>query len=211
MSIRFMASNFSYNDMHMDALHRSPLLRSSAYLAAIAVCMLAIVTIRILEPADAALLIHGAYDGLGHLLTALVAAIGVRALHLPVPIWSVLLGGVMLDLGHLAQMTRYVDAVDGSSRSGSHSITAVIILACLGLLFPRRANVWLGIAIGAISHLWRDMGTGTVPLMWPVTETVYGTLYSRYLAGLTGMAIAMVGSGTLLAVYSQAIDDNGAP
>lgn len=192
-------------------LPKSPLLRSLAYLAAISACLLAIVAIRILEPADKTLLVHGVYDELGHLLTALVAAIGVRALRLPVPLWSVLLGGVVLDLGHVLQMLGYVNALEGSTRSGSHSIAVVVLLACLGFLDRRRANIWLGIAIGAISHLWRDMGTGTVPLMWPITETVYGTLYTRYLAGLAGMATAMVGSAALLGVYSQAVDQELTP
>lgn len=190
---------------------KSPLLRSLAYLAAIAVCLLAIVAIRFLEPADKTLMVHGVYDELGHLLTVLVAAIGVRALGLRVPLWSVLLGGVILDLGHVLQMLGYVNALEGSTRSGSHSIAVVVLLACLGFLDRRRANIWLGIAIGAISHLWRDMGTGTVPLMWPITETVYGTLYTRYLAGLAGMAIAMVGSAALLGVHSQAVDQEQAP
>ncbi len=184
----------------MMTLPASSLFRSRTYLAAIAVCLLAIVALRILEPEDETLLVHGVYDELGHLLTALVAGIGVRALRLPVPLWSVLLGGVVLDLGHVLQMMGYVNALEGSSRSGSHSIAVVILLACLDFLDRRRANIWLGIAIGAVSHLWRDMGTGTVALMWPVTDTVYGTLYRRYLAGLAGMAIAMVGSAALLGV-----------
>ena len=193
------------------SLPRSPLIRSVVYLAAIAVCMLALVAIRVLEPEDNTLLIHGVYDELGHLLTALVAAIGVRAIRLPVPIWSVLLGGIVLDLGHVLQMLGYVNALEGSTRSGSHSIAVVILLACLGFLDRRRANIWLGIAIGAVSHLWRDMGTGTVALMWPITDTVYGTLYTRYLAGLAGMAIAMVGSAALIGVHSQTVEQERSP
>lgn len=194
----------------MTTFPKSPLLRSLAYLAAIAVCLLAIVAIRFLEPGDETLVIHGVYDELGHLLTALVAAIGVRAMRLPVPLWSVLLGGVVLDLGHVLQMLGYANALEGSSRSGSHSISVVILLACLGFLDRRHANIWLGVGIGAVSHLWRDMGTGTVPLMWPITETVYGTLYTRYLAGLAGMSIAMVGSAALLGVHSHAVDEDPA-
>src|SRR5690606_16686441 len=62
----------------------------------------------------------------------------------------------------------------------------------------RHAHIWLGVAMGAYSHLWRDMGTGTVALVWPITETVYGTPFNRYLALLTGIALAMVGSAALL-------------
>lgn len=182
----------------------SPLLRSLTYIFAIGICVLGLLALRQLEPIDETLTIHGVYDELGHVLTALVAAIGVRALRVPVPLWSILLGGVVLDLGHVMSMMGYVNAVEGSSRNGSHSLAVVGVLASLGFLDRRRANIWLGIAIGATSHLWRDMGTGTVALMWPITETVYGTLFSRYIAVLTGMALAMVGSAALLGVHSQA-------
>lgn len=188
----------------MTPLTASPLLRSLTYLFAIGVCVGALLLLPRLEPDHASLTIHGLYDELGHLVTALVAAIGIRSLRLPVPIWAVLLGGLVLDMGHVMSIMGYVNALEGSSRNGSHSLAVVALLACLGFLDRRRANTWLGIAIGAVSHLWRDMGTGTVALMWPLTETVYGTSYSRYLAVLAGMAIAMVGSAALLGVHSQA-------
>lgn len=189
----------------MDTIRQLPPLRTLTYLVAIAVCVAGLLALRRLEPASETLTIHGFYDEVGHLLTALVAAIGIRALRLPVPIWSVLLGGMILDLGHVPQILGYVGSLEGSSRNGSHSLGVVAVLACLGFLDRRRANIYLGIAIGAVSHLWRDMGTGTVALMWPITETVYGTLYTRYIAGLTGMAVAMVGSAGLLGVHSQTI------
>jgi membrane-bound metal-dependent hydrolase YbcI (DUF457 family) len=189
----------------MDTLRRSPLLRTLTYLIAVAVCVAGLLILRQLEPANETLALHGFYDELGHLLTALVAAIGIRALRLPVPMWSVLLGGMVLDLGHVPQILGYIGSVEGSSRNGAHSLGVVAVLACLGFLDRRRANVYLGIAIGEVSHLWRDMGTGTVALMWPVSETVYGTLYSRYIAVLTGMAVAMIGSAGLLGVHSQTV------
>lgn len=187
----------------MDRLRRSPLLRTLAYLTAIALCVGGLLILRKLEPSNETLTLHGMYDETGHLLTALVVAIGVRALRLPVPVWSVLVGGMVLDLGHVPQMMGYIGSLEGSTRNGSHSLAVVVVLACLGFIDRRRANIYLGIAIGAVSHLWRDMGTGTVALMWPITETVYGTLYTRYIAGLIGMAMAMVGSAGLLGAYSQ--------
>jgi membrane-bound metal-dependent hydrolase YbcI (DUF457 family) len=174
-----------------------------AQLVAGGACLGGIAAIHWLEPANETLALHGVYDELGHALTALVAAIGVRALRLPVPSWSILFGGMVLDLGHLPQLLGYASALEGSTRNGTHSLAVVALLASLGFVDRRHANVWLGIAIGATSHLWRDMGTGTVPLMWPLRETVYGTLYTRYLAVLAGMALAMIGSATLLGVHAQ--------
>lgn len=190
----------------MISLSKAPLLRFLTYLFGVGICVVVLLLLPRFEPDHSSLTIHGLYDELGHLVTALVAAIGIRSLRLPVPIWSVLLGGVVLDVGHVMSILGYANALEGSSRNGSHSLAVVAVLACIGFLDRRRANIWLGIAIGAVSHLWRDMGTGTVALMWPITETVYGTLYTRYLAGLAGMAIAMVGGAALLTVHSQTMD-----
>lgn len=181
----------------------TPLARSLAYLALLGLCLNGIIAVRILDQGDVSLPIHGLLDHIGHLLTAAVAALAIRAIRLPIPVWSVLLGGMLLDLGHVPQMLGVVNALEGSSRNGSHSLAIVILLAGLGFLDQRRANIWLGIAVGATSHLWRDMGTGTVPLMWPITETVYGTIFNRYLAVLTGVALAMIGSATLLGIHEQ--------
>lgn len=180
-----------------------PLIRSALHIIALATCLAGIIAIHLLDKGVETLPLHGFLDHVGHALTALMAALSVRAIRLPIPVWSILLGGMVLDLGHVPQMLGAVNALEGSTRNGSHSLAVVIVLASLGFLDQRHANVWLGIAIGATSHLWRDMGTGTVALMWPVTETVYGTLFTRYLAVLTGVALAMIGSATLLSLYEK--------
>lgn len=191
----------------------TPIVRSLTYLVMLGLCLIGIITIEILEQGVDSLPVHGFLDHVGHLLTATVAALAIRAIRLPIPVWSVLLGGVILDLGHVPQMLGVINALEGSTRNGSHSLAIVILLASLGFLDQRRAHIWLGIAIGATSHLWRDMGTGTVALMWPLTETVYGTLYTRYLAVLVGVALAMIGSATLLGIQarSQARDRRKRP
>lgn len=191
----------------MKILRAHPVLRAIASLILIALCLAVLWLLERYEPAGIPLEIHGALDVMGHVTTALVAAIGVRALRLPVPFWSIILGGVVLDLGHIPGFLGYVNALEGSTRNGSHSLFVVAILAVIGFIDRRHANMWLGIAMGATSHLWRDMGTGTVALIWPITETVYGTLFNRYLAVLAGISLAMIGSATLLAVHAQANDE----
>lgn len=195
----------------MNALARFPLLRTFFLLAGVAMGLSGIVAVRLLEPADETLAVHAVYDELGHALTALIIAVGVRALRLPVPWWSVLIGGIAMDLGHVPSVMGYLESLDGSSRNGFHSLIVVAIIACLGFLDRRRANVWLGLAMGAVSHLWRDMGTGTVALLWPVDNTVYGTLYTRYLAVLAGIAVTMIGSAALLDVHAQQLTSSPAP
>jgi membrane-bound metal-dependent hydrolase YbcI (DUF457 family) len=177
-----------------------------AHVTAIVIAWVIIAFLRLAEPGpnDQTLVIHGIYDELGHLLTALMLAIGFRALRLPIPIWTVLLGGIVLDAGHILNLLDYTEPISLSTRNGTHSVFAVIVLALIGFLDRRHANVWLGITLGAISHLWRDMGTGLVPLAWPVNHQVWGTSFSRYMVGLVGVALAMVGSGALLDVSTHA-------
>lgn len=189
----------------MTFLNRSPLLRTGIYVTAIGVCVLALLVLPDLEPDHTTLTMHGLYDWIGHGITALIVAIGVRAMRLPIPVWSILVGGIIIDVGHIPQMMGHIGALEGSTRNGSHSLAVVATLAMLGFLDRRRAHIWLGIAMGAVSHLWRDMGTGTVALMWPITDTVYGTTYNRHLAVLAGIAIAMVGTAGLLDAYRQSI------
>jgi membrane-bound metal-dependent hydrolase YbcI (DUF457 family) len=148
--------------------------------------------------------VHGILDELGHLLTALMIAMGIKALRFPVPVWSILIGGVLLDVGHIMLQLDFTEPIEGSSRNGTHSVFALILLACVGFFDQRRANVWLGVTLGALSHLWRDMGTGNVPLVWPFLENVDGTTFARYMIGLLGATIAMIGSGALLEVYANA-------
>jgi len=196
----------------MDIVRRTPLLEASIRLISVGLCILALYAIRHIEPHGADLPLHGAFDVAGHLITALIAAIGVKSLRLPVPVWAILLGGVVLDFGHPLTWFHVTEALEGSSRNGSHSLFVVAVLASLGFLDRRRAHIWLGIAMGATSHLWRDMGTGTVALLWPLSESVYGTLFNRYLAVLAGVAIAMIGSSALLGVYTQSAPSrNGSP
>jgi len=184
-------------------LKRSPILRTIVWIGIIAVCIVALLILPDLEPTHDSLTVHGLTDWIGHLITALALAIGVRALRLPIPIWSILVGGLVIDLGHIPQMLGIIDEIQGSSRNGSHSLAVVALLAVVGFIDRDRAHIWLGIAIGAVSHLWRDMGTGTVALMWPLTDTVYGTSYHRYIAVLAGIAIALVGSAGLLDVHTE--------
>lgn len=161
------------------------------------------------QPGTESVLTHGPLDATGHIVTGLMIGVGIRALRLPIPIWSVLIGSIVLDVGHLLSSRDILETVTGSSRTGTHSALALIVIASVGFLDQRRANVWLGIAIGGLTHLWRDMGTGTVPLLWPFDLTVDGTTFSRYMIALVGGSLAMIGSGLLLDIYRQASEQAG--
>lgn len=175
----------------------------ATHLAAVLCCAVLILAIRQLDarPGTDTVTTHGPLDAAAHLLTGLMIGIGIRALRLPIPIWAVLIGSIAPDIGHLLNRYEILSVVTGSSRTGTHSALALILIAMVGFVDQRRANLWLGVAIGGLTHLWRDMGTGTVPLLWPFDLTVDGTTYSRYMIALVGGAMAMIGSGMLLDTY----------
>lgn len=181
------------------------LTENSRGLVALAVCTVAGIGIIAADGLDPdTLRSHGATDWFAHLLTALIIAIGVWMIRLPIPIWSVLIGGVVPDFGHLLAFANLVESIPGSSRNGSHSLIVVGFLALIGFINRRHANVWLGVAMGALTHLWRDMGTGTVPLLWPFLDVVWGVSFWRYFAVTLGIGIALIGSGMLLDVHAKA-------
>lgn len=181
----------------------------------IVACGFAIIILRLVEPALADrtlsihsaiddIAIHGVFDVTGHLLTALMVAIALRSLRLAIPVWAVLLGGVFIDIGHVMLILDVSDPIAGSSRNGTHSVVVVVLLTLLGFFDRLHANVWLAIALGALSHLWRDMGTGTVPFVWPITSEVWGMSYFGYFVGLLSVTLAILVSGALLEIYTDA-------
>jgi len=140
---------------------------------------------------------HAAYDVSAHLLTALVIAVAFRAARVRLPVWAVLIGGVLPDFGQFTTILGITHAIDGSSRNGTHSILAVLLVASIAVIDRRHARVWLGLAIGTTTHLLRDLGTGTVPLAWPYSDHVWSITFSAYIAILVGAAFALLAIGQL--------------
>ncbi len=140
---------------------------------------------------------HAAYDVSAHLLTALVIAVALRTAHVPVPVWAVLIGGILPDVGQFTTIIGITHAIDGSSRNGTHSLLAVLVVASIALIDRRHARVWIGIVVGMITHLLRDLGTGTVPLGWPFSLHVWSIAFSAYIAILVGAALAILAIGQL--------------
>lgn len=162
------------------------------YLGSIPPIGLGLVALRILTGDQPELVLHGAFDEVGHLLTALLIAIGLRGRRPSVNFWAILLGGVILDLGHVTDILGLTASITGSSRNGSHSLFVVALIAALALLDRRRAPVWLALAVGALTHLWRDLGTGYVALAWPFSDRVWGVSFVWYVGVLVTLGMLIV-------------------
>ncbi len=158
-----------------------------------------------LDRGSQSLLVHGLRDETGHLLTAYVWALGLIALRLPLRLGLVLLGGIVIDIDHVLQLLDVVAAAPGSSRPGSHSLMPLVIMFILATLDRRRVWIWMSIAAGVMSHLARDMATGTVPLLWPLPVEPVSIPYRLYAGTL--VACAMIAFGAALVSRRRMCND----
>jgi inner membrane protein len=128
--------------------------------------------------------IHGASDEVAHLLTALLWGVLAFSVGLPVSLPFVALGGVFPDLDHVPMFLVGMESLPGSSRSVLHTLLVVLIFLDLAWWHRRWRWMWGSLALGVASHLVRDMATGTVILLWPVSGRPFSLPYLAYLGTL---------------------------
>ena len=156
---------------------------------------LAIVMIAILDrqrPATESLAVHGLIDEMAHVLTAAIMALAFRSLDVAVSLAWTLIGGVILDGEHVLQLLGWTDPIPGSSRGGGHSLLVVVVVLLVGAADGSRRMWWISLAIGMASHLFRDMATGTVALLWPFDATPLSIRHDIYLASLAWCSVMVL-------------------
>ena len=137
----------------------------------------------------------GVLDEPAHLLTAwlVLAAATARTTVLRLTPW-VLAASVLIDLDHVPLYLGADVAATPGGRPVTHSLlTVLVLLAAAGTV--RRWRVPLaGLAVGAGSHLLRDLSTGPgVPLLWPALDGDVRLPYWPYLLVLVALT-AMAGA-----------------
>lgn len=138
--------------------------------------------------------VNGALDEPAHLLTAglFLAAFLPWRLRALVP-WA-LAGAVLIDLDHIPLYLWGALAVEPGGRPFTHSLATVLVLAAAGAIARGRARTaLLGLALGVVLHLVRDLGTGPgVPLWWPADPHSVIVPYAAYFAALLVACAAAV-------------------
>lgn len=132
----------------------------------------------------ARLSIHGAADETAHVLTALLWGVLALSAGLPVVLPVVALGGMFPDLDHIPMLLMGMKSLPGSSRSVLHTLLVILIFLALARWHRRWRWVWGSLALGIASHLARDMATGTVILLWPVSGHPFTIPYLVYMGTL---------------------------
>jgi hypothetical protein len=149
----------------------------------------------------------GVIDEPAHFLTSAIVVLALSALlglltghRLPSAfVLGALLAGNLIDADHVPQVLGHDFLTVGTPRPYPHSITTVLVLLSLaGLarwLWPRRAGlpVFLaGASLGVSGHLFRDTGTASVALGWPLTRRGFACSHGMYMTGLLILALIPV-------------------
>ena len=132
------------------------------------------------------LVVAALLDEPAHAATALLVLGAIRA-RPPAPfLLGALLGSVLIDVDHVPIYLGWdaLTASDGS-RPYTHSLLAVLAAVLAGRRTDGAVSrVIRGAAFGIAAHLLRDMATGGVPLLWPVSAQSVRLPYQLYAASL---------------------------
>jgi len=131
-------------------------------------------------------------DEPAHLMTAwiVLAAAGSQRVR-RVAGWA-LLGAVAIDLDHVLLYLGWWHVAPDGGRPFTHSLATVVVLLATAAAPAVRIPA-LGLAVGVVLHLFRDLGTGPgVPLWWPLSGHSVTIPYRAYVAVLTLATIVAV-------------------
>lgn len=137
----------------------------------------------------------GPLDETAHLATTVLVlwALGRRVgsrLWLPA-----LIASVAIDVDHIPGQLGVDWLTAGTPRPYTHSLTTVLVALLLSAAWPRRRDVFRGVALGLTIHLFRDLaehGSG-VALLWPLSDHAFRLPHWVYLAAMIGTAGVVAG------------------
>lgn len=134
----------------------------------------------------------GLLDEIAHLLTTLIVlwALGPRICgRFLVP---ALVASVVIDLDHVPRQLGHDFLTRGTPRPYTHSLLSIVVVLAVAVLWRRRRDVMLGIAIGLAIHFWRDMSEADagVSLLWPFSDHSFTLSHTGYLVEMALFAAA---------------------
>jgi membrane-bound metal-dependent hydrolase YbcI (DUF457 family) len=95
-----------------------------------------------------------------------------------------LVASVAIDVDHVPARLGAQWLTAGTPRPYTHSLLTVAVVMLIALVWRRRRDLWLAIAIGLAIHFWRDMGEGSagVSLLWPFSDYSFHYPHGLYVA-----------------------------
>lgn len=133
--------------------------------------------------AGGAIVPGGLLDETTHLLTTLLVlwALGRRACDRFLA--PALVASVVIDVDHIPQRLGSYWLTAGTARPYTHSLLTVAAALVAALLWQRRRDLLVGVAIGLALHLWWDLSESDrsgVPLLWPFSYRSFTLPYASY-------------------------------
>ena len=134
----------------------------------------------------------GPLDETAHLLTALIVlwALGPRICErFMIP---ALIASVAIDLDHVPQYLGDHFLTQGTPRPYTHSLLTIVVVLGLSLVWRRRRDVLLGVALGLVIHFWRDLSESNagVSLLWPFSDHAFTLSHMSYLIVMAACVVA---------------------
>jgi inner membrane protein len=125
----------------------------------------------------------GPLDETAHLLTTLLVLWAIGGAVWDRLLIPALIASVAIDLDHLPAELGYDFLTKGTPRPYTHSLLTIVLVLVAALLWTRRRELLLAVALGVAIHLWRDMaepGSG-VSLLWPFSDASFSLSHLSYL------------------------------
>ncbi len=99
-----------------------------------------------------------------------------------------LVSSVLLDVDHVPAIAGSDVLSKGLFRPAPHSFLTLAALGALARFMPHRRRAVYGSLAGVALHLFRDMGDGSVPLLWPLSKRSFKVGYPLYASVLAILA-----------------------
>lgn len=132
----------------------------------------------------------GPVDEAAHLLTTLLVVWTLGRWASERFAVGALLASVAIDADHVPGRLGADWLTAGTPRPYTHSLTTVAVCLVAALALRSQRSVLLGVAVGLVTHLWRDLaesGAG-VALLWPVSPRSFTVAHASYLAAMIAIA-----------------------
>jgi inner membrane protein len=110
-----------------------------------------------------------------------------------------MIASVAIDLDHIPGRLGADWLTAGTPRPYTHSLLTIAVVVAIALLWRRRRDLMLGLAIGLAIHFWRDTMEGDtgVSLLWPISNRPFQYPHDVYL-GATAVFV-LIGAARCLA------------
>lgn len=140
--------------------------------------------------------LHGLADELSHVMTATIWLLAAQRLGLDLHVLPGIIAAILIDIDHVPDILGLASPPEGTSRPVTHALWIVLVVLASALLARKHRASGVGIAVGLLSHLARDLATGTVLLWWPLFDQRVSTPYPTYI--LFTAALAALASSRFL-------------